>query len=115
MLVSRSVIDHLKERAVAAEAKNATLERHNTALEASLEWMRLRISQIEHERALLLYKFMDIKLDVPEIARKPVAPSPETAEALHATLDFNDVGDDMATKLGIGWNADGSIRYQTPE
>ena len=28
---------------------------------------------------------------------------------LGQTLDFNDMGDELADKLGLGWNADGSI------
>jgi hypothetical protein len=105
----------VNNRVIAAEAVRAQLERHNIALEASLDWMRLRLSQIEHERAQLLYRFMDIKVDVPEITRRPTAPSKETGAALLSTLDFNDVGDAEAKRLGIGWDTDGTVRFNLPE
>ena len=115
MFVNRRDWDALTKRADTAEAKNAGLERHNVALEASLDWMRLRLSQLDHEKAQLMYKFLDIKLNVPEIQRAPKPPSQDTAAALLESLSFADMGDAEAAKLGIGWAADGTVVRMTPE
>lgn len=113
MWVDRISWQALNDRTVAAEAVRAQLDRHNTALEASLDWMRVRLTQLEHERAQLIYQLLGIKVPVPEIAQAPKPSRTGFDSPLNETISFEDVGDEVAAKLGISHNADGTLRYSS--
>lgn len=95
------------EQLLAIEAEHRAVRDANKTLEVNLNWARLRINQLEQERALLTYHYMGVKLPVPQI---------ESAERnepknFNEVVSFDDVGDAEAARLGIEFNGDGSLRY----
>jgi len=82
-----------------------------SAQQASIDWFIVRITQLEKERAQLLFNYTGVKIEVPEIAK---APEPNRDKSLRdllaSTPNFEDLGDEMASKLGVGWNADGTLK-----
>lgn len=93
------------EAKVKAEAVRDQLIQHNVQLNAHMDWMRVRLTQLEFERAQLLKKYMNIDVPVPSFDAPAEHPDP------NQTIDFNDIGDAAAEALGIGWNPDGTINY----
>ena len=91
---------------------NQTLERNYTALMTTLDWLRVRVTQLEMERAQMLYNYTGVKVPTPIIDRKPEVHGPEGAAA--GLPNFEDVGDAEAARLGVGWNPDGTVRYGAP-
>ena len=111
MWVDRQTWTALETRATAAEAVKAQLDRHNNALEVSCDWLRVRLTQLEHERAQLIYQLLGVKVPVPEIERAS-APRITSDTILNSTPSFADLGDAEAAKLGIFHNPDGTLRYE---
>jgi chromosome segregation ATPase len=101
------------ERAAGAIAEAATLKEQNRVLQTHLDWLRVRVNQIEAERARLIEKALQIKVAVPTIS-SPLHPPDRTAapklEQLAAL--FEDVGDEAARELGIEHDADGGVLYR---
>lgn len=52
-----------------AQARNVELERHNSFLQTTLEWMRTRLNQVEHLQARVLEKQLDIPMVAPVVGR----------------------------------------------
>ena len=106
MFLSRKAYDDLRNEWLKAHAECTALSGVNAQLNAHIEWMRVRLTQLEYERAQLLRKYMG--LDVPT----PTFDAPDEHPDPNQTMDFSDVGDAMADKLGIGWNPDGTLKYE---
>ena len=100
-----------REAFVAANIVREVLERHNAALTTTVDWFRVRISQLEMERAQLLFNYTGVKVATPSIER---VPDPVEGHPLNQTVHFGDVGDREAAKLGIRWNQDGTLKYDRP-
>ena len=105
MFLSRQVYDDLRDSLVKSQIESAALSQVNAQLNAHIEWMRVRLTQLEFERAQLLKKYMGVDVPVPSFEQPD--PSPD----LNQTVDFSDIGDKMAEQLGIGWNPDGTLHY----
>jgi len=106
--IDRKTYDDLRLDVAKNNTECRVLSEQNRALQTTLDWFRVRISQLEHERAQLLFNYTGVKVAVPSIER---APNSDVAQALQSVQGFDDVGDADAAKLGIGWNADGTLRY----
>ena len=98
----RIVLDSEKRNAVCIEQA-----RQVATLTATLDWLRVRVSQLEIERAQLIYNYMGVKVPTPSIEMERT-PSP-SASALNTLPSFEDIGDEEAARLGIGWNEHGEI------
>jgi len=108
MWISRTTFEALLTERTAAQAKAGLLEQQVAALNTGADWMRIRLTQLEHERAALIYRYMDVKMVVPEISQD--APAASTgAEALSDIPSFEDMGDDKAAEQGIDWDAQGRL------
>lgn len=108
MWVKRAEYDKLMERALIAQGEREALQRQVDSQKTTTDWMIHRMTQLEHERAALLYRYMDIKITVPEL----VPDAPRTEASQMAGFDppsFADVGDDEAKKLGLDWDNDGRV------
>lgn len=114
MWIDRKIYATLEARAIAAESVRTTLEHTNLQLEAVNDWMRLRLSQVERERAQLLHHYLGIKIEVPEIEKSAPEPGRIAGHPLMQTLSFEDIGNEAASKQGIGWNDDGSLKFDLP-
>ena len=90
---------------------------------ATVEWLRIRVNQLERENAILKNQKFHLPVDVAQIERAeaPVAtpstasrePEPPSMEDLvHGNVSRGDMGDDEARRLGVGWDADtGKVVY----
>ena len=110
---TRQHIEDLRCDAAILRQEAKVLSEQNRFLQTTLDWMRVRLTQIEHERAQMLYNFTGVKVQVPSIEREtPAAPRPgSVSDILAAVHHFGDVGDAEALKLGVDWNADGTVNY----
>jgi hypothetical protein len=107
MWVDRKTYDDQRLDNAKAQTEARVLSEQNRALQVTLDWFRVRITQLEMERAQLLFNYTGVKVPTPTIQR---APEGDIARALQAVQGFQDIGDDAAQRLGIGWNPDGTLK-----
>lgn len=108
MWISRQMFTELvKDRSEASGVAQA-LEKQNIALQATMDWLRMRLTQLEHERAQLIYNYMGVKINVPTLEPAPTA---KLSDIVNEAVSFDDMGDTEAAKLGIGWNEAGEVEY----
>ena len=108
MWISRKFYELLAAAQAEARAQAETI----ASLKTTNDWARLRITQLEKERAQLIYATSGAKIAVPEFVQEPG--NAAGGNFLHDMPGFDDIGDDMAAKLGIGWGKDGRVEYQSP-
>ena len=108
MWINRAEYAELIDKAVRAQGERDAMQRQVDAQKTNQEWMVLRLTQLEHERAALIYRYMDIKITTPEISLD-VPVTPESASIGNDLPSFDDVGDEEAKKLGLGWDVDGRV------
>ena len=112
MFISRKHYDDLRLEWAKNHEEARVLAQQNQALQTTLDWFRVRMTQLEHERAQLLFNFTGVKVQVPSIERETPAPRPgSVSDILAAVNHFGDVGDAEALKLGVDWNSDGTVNY----
>lgn len=109
MWIDRHVYEQMLMEGAALGAKAQALEVRFAALDTTLDWMRVRLEQVERERARLIKKYTDVDIDIPTIQRVPE--QPVTEAVLNEATAFDDVGDELAKRLGIGWKPDGTLEY----
>lgn len=86
--------------------------------ELNFEWMRVRVNQLERERAVLLQRALEVPIEAPELLRDDPRPLPPQeivrANGLPnlAGIDFEDIGDELAQSHGILHDEEGRIRYR---
>ena len=110
MFVSRAFYAELVE----ARTEARVLSETNKALQAHLDNARLRLNQLEKERAQMLYALSGTKIEVPEFARA----NNVYAGGMTSLTDLpgtEDIGDELAATLGIGWDKDGRVSYTDPK
>ena len=66
MWISRPAFDDLRDKLVVAQAEARAEVVASKALQVSLDWLRVRVTQLEKERAVLIERFFDVKIPVPE-------------------------------------------------
>ena len=103
MIISRQAYEDMRDERQRGAIEVNALTQVNAQLNAHIEWMRVRITQLEFERAQLLHKYMGIDMPVPTFEPSSNIPFP------NAPIDFSDVGDETAEKLGLGWADDGTL------
>lgn len=106
MWISRLSYDDLRDKALKADAALLELRTYNIQLNATFDWMKLRLYQVEHERAQLIENYMGVKITVPTI--EP-APPVSLSDVLGETVSFADIGDEEAAKQGANWNELGEL------
>ena len=106
MWITRSIIDDLRHTITKLTTENALLTGQSKAMEVTLDWFRVRITQLEHERAVLLRTYMGVT--VPEMSIEKDKPQTRQ-DAYFATPHFDDIGDDEARKEGLSWDAEGYV------
>lgn len=103
-------VSEITHERIAAQVRAATLVEQNKVLQTNLDWLRVRVNQLEHERAQLLWNYLGVKVQIPEIQR--VSPTADTPpHPLSELPSFNDVGEAEAKRLGIEWDAEGRVVY----
>lgn len=109
MWISRLAYQNEHNRITEAEAIVSVLQSHNTALQTTMDWMRMRLTQLEHERAALIFNYMGVKIPVPVI--EEAAEPADARQALHEAISFDDMGNDEASRQGVDWNEHGEVVY----
>ena len=94
--ISQESVNELRTEVLALRAERDVLKTQLTAANANFDWLRLRVNQLEHERAALLEKAAGIKTVVPEIVR-----TPSQMDSMINAFSFDDVGEEMAKRLGL--------------
>jgi len=74
-----------------------------------LEWMMFRVTQLEGERAKLLWSFIGIKVPTIEVAKDTTGPGETVDNPLNALPSFADMGEDDALRDGYGWDDEGRL------
>ncbi len=108
MWIRRAEYAELIDKSVRAAGERDAMQRQLDAQKTNQDWMVLRLTQLEHERAQLLHRYMDIKITVPSV-ELDVPVTPESSNIGSDLPSFNDVGDEEAKKLGLDWDADGRV------
>lgn len=109
MFISRHVYDEQRVDLLTAQAEHRAVLSQNAQLNAHIEWLQVRLTQVEYERAGLIKRYMGI--DVPVATFEP---NTDKAPDPNQTMDFNDIGDAEAARLGLEWAADGTV-VQSPK
>ena len=107
MWINRDIVANLQIEHASARAEVRVLAEQNKVLQVNLDWLRTRVNQLEHERAQLIFNYMGVKIAVPEIQTV----KQDDVHPLNAIPHFNDVGDDEAARMGIGWDQEGRVAY----
>lgn len=97
--VSTEHVASLKEELAALKAERDAMKSDLLTTKVHADYFRVKVNQLEHERAALLDKAYGIRVPVPEVAVKASTPLPDLI-AMN-TFSFNDVGDEMAKTLGL--------------
>lgn len=111
MWINKSVYQELRESLAAAVAVRDSQFATLRATEATMNWLTVRVSQLEHERSILLQNYLGVTVPVLKIH------SDESARAVNITPEdqtshFRDVGDDEAKRMGIDWDpTTGAVTY----
>lgn len=113
MWISRADFVKLIERNAELVAENREKAATLAALQTTLDWARVRLSQTEHERAQLLFNYTGVKIATPTI--EPIASGPSIEDIMRQGPSFEDVGDAEARKLGIGWDDGGRLISRNQE
>lgn len=86
---------------------------------AMADWLRVRVNQLERERALLLQRALAVPIEAPELLREaPQMLPPRDVQSANglpniAGVDFEDIGDELAQSLGVFHDHEGRIRYRS--
>ena len=117
MWIDRKTYTDIRQELTDARAELRGMQNAQQSLMTTMDWMRVRLTQLEHERAVLIQNFMGVTIAVPTIEQeKPVrvagTPRSDFDHPLHAMPSFDDVGDDEARRLGITYNPDGTVHYK---
>lgn len=96
--VSKDTVDNLRSDLASCRAECTLLKQQLNVSETNGNWMRVKINQLEMERAGLINKAFNIQLPgVPELVRTTTLPK-QTDPNIFA--GFDDIGDDIAKALG---------------
>lgn len=109
MWIPRSAFEELIHDRSQAQGRAHALESQIVAQRATMDWMVLRLTQLETERAQLIYKYMGVKITVPEMSVEPQDKTTVDAMLNDPGSLFKDMGDDAARKAGIDWNEEGEV------
>jgi len=113
MWIKRELFEKLLENKSKAEGAAQVLAQRVVQQDATIDWLKTRLTQLEYERAQLINNYMGVKIPVPEFDKETTAKAPRvTAEdVLNQTVAFIDVGDEEAAKLGLSWDDEGRLMH----
>jgi hypothetical protein len=111
MWISKQTYQDVQDRLTQAHATVVAETGANKALKESLNWLMLRVTQLEKERAVFVDRLFGVRISVPEISSAEVVRDPFENHPLNDLNSFGDVGNDAAKKLGIDWDEEGKLVY----
>lgn len=78
--------------------------------ETTLAWFMHRLTQIEQERAKLIFTYTGVRVETPTYeAAEPQPIQSGPGNPLNALPTFNDMGEEQAAKDGYGWDTEGNL------
>lgn len=95
--ISKDTVDALRTDLATIRAELLLTKDQLSKSQITSDWLRMKVNQLEYQNAALLEKAYNVKLPVPEIARRQV-PDPATDEK---NFSFDDLGDEVARKFGM--------------
>lgn len=101
MWIPAKIVDllgYVKEDLTALRAENTLLRAQLITAQGNFDWCRHRLNTLEFENKALMEKAYGIKVPSPEITRRPSTLDPA---ADPRNFSFEDIGDDLAKKLGF--------------
>ena len=93
--ISKDSVEALRVDLAATRAERDALKLQLTVSQNHFDWLKMRVNSLEIERAQLIEKAYGIRTPVPEIVR-----TRQQGPDLNPDI-FNDIGEDMAKKLGF--------------
>lgn len=93
--VSKEAVDELRIELAAVRAERDAIKLQQAVDRTHFDWLRTRINALEAENKALIQKAYDIRLPVPELMRQTAVPIDPNQ------FTFEDVGDELARKLGL--------------
>ena len=109
MWIKQDAVMKLVEQAATARGELASLQARFAAQDAMVDWFRIRLTQLEKERAQMILKYTGVAIETPVFAKEPEQTPLD--QVLGEVSTFDDVGDEIAAKMGIGWKQDGTLDY----
>jgi hypothetical protein len=106
MWIKRADYDRMLGNALTVQGANGALESQLATQKTTIDWLLVRLTQLEHERAQLIYRYMDVKIVTPEFSPDK---NPVGAQAISDIPSFEDVGDEKAKELGLDWDSEGRV------
>ncbi len=104
-----------RERTARAEGQLDLAHEQLAIAQNNFEWARVRLNQIEAERAQLMTTLLRVPIQ-PVTIERPAEPASAPAAGAGIPMgigfDFEDVGDEAAEALGISHDAAGGVRYR---
>lgn len=95
--------------ALAHASVDRELRARIAATDVTCDWLRIRCTQLEKERAQLILQYTGVRIETPNLV--PAPKEPTISEVLNEMTLFEGVDDDTAKKLGISHNPDGTLSY----
>lgn len=95
-----------------ALARCGELAAQHRADQVSIDWLRHRVNQLEKERAILLREVTHLAIPTPEIATDHRNTMTAALPDGFSMPSFEDVGDQMAERMGIKHDPEGHTTYQ---
>lgn len=98
--VSKESVDALRQELSACRAERDQLKASLSIAQNNLEWIRKQINMLQFERTALLQKAYGIAVPTPEIVQT-FAPQSRPDAITGDMSIFDDIGDEVAKKLGL--------------
>jgi len=111
MWVTKTEYLNLRTERDTAVGTVKALEAQLSHQHAAFEWLKVLTNQYAHERAQLMSRYLGVDVEVPKVEAAPVKQDIPTVLGSHP---FDDAGDDLARKLGMGWNERGELVHNLP-
>ena len=109
MWIERKLFMDLIQKESVARGELAALQTRFAAQDSMVDWFRIRLTQLEKERAQMILKSTGVAIETPVFAKEPEQTPLD--QVLGEVSTFDDVGDEIAKKLGIEWKNDGTLSY----
>ena len=93
--ISQTSFDDLRQEVAALKAERDALKSELISVKVNADWFRVKVNQLEVERAQLLEKAYSIRVGAPEIVRHT-----DLSNIRLEDFNFDDMGDAKAKELG---------------
>ena len=99
--IGKETVSILREEVATLKVERDALKDHLKSVSINSDWFRMKVNQLEVEKAALIEKAYGVKLPAPEFVRTlPQADYSLANKVLDSDL-FNDMGDELAKRVGL--------------